>query len=314
MNSRGLNLVSDIYWYLILLSGILYSWFLILAAGKILPAMTMQVIFLLDALKFDNSIVGLVTSRLFLVNVVPGMLLLVLMVKYVKVMVGSVGNWLITQRAINNLAIEGVGVNYIWFRSKELAIFTAGFVRPRVYISSAVFGVHTQEEVRVMIEHEINHKNNHHPVKIWIANFVRSILLPIPGKNWLIDNYLTLVEVASDRFAEEKVNNKRPLVSALLKFQSQYFAPGVSYFNSQSERIKILVGQKRQQLRIPMAYYSLLLVMIFTGTVLVKNTNMFYDCQHLLECVKLLITPDSQPLVTLVNPVSNVFLTSDHCL
>ncbi|MFA4827014.1 MAG: M56 family metallopeptidase [Candidatus Shapirobacteria bacterium] len=313
MNSKRLNLISNLYFYLIAFSGLFYTALLVFASEKIIPAFMMQIIFLLDALKFDNSLIGLVTSKLFLLNVVPGIILIGLMIRYIKTLVKSIKSAGGAKAIANKLEIVGMAKEFSRFKSSEISIFTLGFFRPKIFISSAIFKTHNQEEISAMIEHEINHKNNLHPLKIFVANFVKSVLPVIPGKNWLIENYLTLVEVSSDQFSEDKINNKLPLVSALLKFQSQNFEPGMSYFNSQSERIKILVGQKKQFLKIPMAYYSLVLMVILSGALFVKNTNIFYDCQHLLKCIELLVTPNSQPLVTAIHPQSNVFSTSDHC-
>lgn len=313
MNSKRLNLISNLYFYLIAFSGLFYTALLVFASEKIIPAFMMQIIFLLDALKFDNSLIGLVTSKLFLLNVVPGIILIGLMIRYIKTLVKSIKSASGAKVIANKLEIVSMAKEFSRFKSSEISIFTLGFFRPKIFISSAIFKTHNQEEISAMIEHEINHKNNLHPLKIFVANFVKSVLPVIPGKNWLIENYLTLVEVSSDQFSEDKINNKLPLVSALLKFQSQNFEPGMSYFNSQSERIKILVGQKKQFLKIPMAYYSLVLMVILSGALFVKNTNIFYDCQHLLKCIELLVTPNSQPLVTAIHPQSNVFSTSDHC-
>lgn len=313
MNSKRLNFVSNLYFYLISLSGLFYTVLLIFASEKIIPAFLMQVIFLLDTLKFNNNVVGLVTSWLFLLNIIPGLLLISLIFRHVGALIKSIKSVKITKTAINNLKIIGLAKEFLKFKSNEISIFTSGFLRPKIYVSSAIFNTHSHEEVAAMVEHEINHKNNLHPLKIFIANFIKSMLPTIPGKNWLIDNYLTLVEVSSDQYSENKTNNKLPLVSALLKFQNQNLEPGISYFNSQSERIKILVGHKKQFFKIPIAYYSLVLVIILSSALIVKNSNIFYNCQHLLKCVELLVTPNSQPLVTSVNPQSNAFSTSDHC-
>ena len=154
-----------------------------------------------------------------------------------------------------------------------------------------------------MVQHEINHQKNYHPLKIFITGFIKSALPFLPGKNWLFDNYLTLIEVSSDNYSDELLNNKIPLVSALLKFQSHSFEPGVSYFNSQSERIKILVGQKKQGIKIPMAYYSVILFFFLSSTLLIKDSDLFFDCRHLLRCVEKLITSST----------SQIFFQSDHC-
>lgn len=313
MNSKKLNLISSLYFYLIAFSGLTYTALLIFATEKIVPAFVMQIIFFLDALKFDNSLIGLVTSKLFLINVVPGFILMGLIIGYIKTLIESIKSIGFTKEYARNLEIVGMAKEFFKFKSKEKSIFTLGFFNPKIYISTSIFNSHSQEEINAMIEHEINHRDNLHPLKMFVANFVKSVLPIVPGKNWLIDNYLTLVEVSSDQFSEDKLKNKLPLVSALLKFENQSFEPGLSYFNSQSERIKILVGQKRQLFRVPMAYYSLVLVLFLSGTLFVKNTDIFYDCQHLLKCVELLITPNSQPLVTAIHPQSNAFSTSDHC-
>lgn len=313
MSYKRLNLISNIYFCLILLSGIFYTVLLFIATQKIMPALIMQIIFFLDALKFDNSIVALITSKLFLINVIPGLLLLSLILRFGKSLIKSVNTLRKTSQFVKNLDIININPDFLKFLSPEASIFTSGFFRPKIFISSTLFKSHNRGEISAMIQHEENHKKNYHPLKIFITNFIQSLLPSIPGKNWFVDNYLTLIEVSCDQFSESKISNKLPLVSALLKFQNQSFEPNLSYFNSQSERIKILVGQKKQGLKIPMAYYSLLLVGILSSALLVKNTNVFYECQHLLKCVELLITPNSQPLVTAIHPQSNVFSTSDHC-
>lgn len=306
MSYKKLNLISDLYFSLILLSGIFYTVLLFFASLKIIPAFLMQVIFLLDALKFNRSLIELIVSRLFLLNFISGLLLSVLIYWYFQAAAKSLKNIASTKAIISGLSFIKSGRGYLKFKSSDPSVFTFGFIHPQIYLSSAVFGTHRRQEIVAMIKHEINHRNHFHPLKIFIAGFVKSILPLIPGKNWLIDNYLTLVEVSSDQFSEARTNNRLPLVSALLKFQVHSFEPGASYFNSQSERIKILVGQKRQFLKIPLAYYSLVLVVILSGTFFIKNTNIFYDCQHLLKCVELLVAPNSQPLV-------NTFYLPDHC-
>lgn len=313
MSYKRLNFATNLYFYLILLSGISYTTLLVFAIQKIMPASIMQIIFLFDTLKFDNSIVTLITSPLFLFNIIPGIFLIGLILKFGKSLIKFIKNIRTTRQMIRNLEIVKTNKKYLKFNSKETLIFTSGLVSPKIFISSALFKSHRPQELTAMIQHEENHKKNYHPLKIFVVNFVRSILPSLPGKNWLVDNYLTLVEVSSDQFSESKINSKLPLVSALLKFQRQSFNPGITYFNSQSERIKILVGQKKYMIKIPMVYYSLLLVGIFSSALLVKNTNIFYECKHLLKCVELLIAPDSKPILSPTIQYKNVTSVSDHC-
>lgn len=316
MSYKKLNFISNFYFALIFLSGFFYVALLIIASGKIIPALTMQIIFLLDVLKFGNNIFELITSQLFIVNIIPGIFLIGLIGMFGKTLIKSIKSIRSSNRLINNLEIIESNQEFFKFKSNEGLIFTSGFFKPKIFISSTIFKTHTLEEIKAMIQHEINHKKNFHPFKIFVANFIKSILPIIPGKNWLIDNYLTLVEVSCDQFSENKINNKLPLVSALLKFQNKNFEPinmGVNYFNSQSERIKILVGQKKQWIKIPIAYYSLILVIILSSTLMVKNSNIFFECQHLFKCVEILITPNSQSLITSINTLKTNISPSDHC-
>lgn len=316
MSYKKLNFISNFYFYLIFLSGFFYTALLIIAFGKIIPALTMQIIFLLDALKFGDNIVGLITSQLFLLNVIPGIFLIGLIIRFSKTLIKFTKSIWYGNRLISNLEIIEATKEFFKFKSSESLIFTSGFFKPKIFISSTIFKTHTLEEIKAMIQHEMNHKNNFHPFKIFVANFIKSILPAILGKKWLIDNYLIMVEVSSDQFSENKINNKLPLVSALLKFQHQGFdsiVAGVSCFNSQSERIKILVGQKKQWIRIPVAYYSLVLVVILSSTLMMKNSNLFFDCKHLLKCVEILVTPNSQSLITSINSPKSTSSFSDHC-
>lgn len=318
MSHRKLNFLSDFYFGLIVLSGLLYSAFLLVSSTKILPALAMQIIFLFDAVKFNDNIFKLIFSRLFLINVVPGLILLGLISRFIHALIKSIKSVKSTHLFIGALDIKKITVDFIQFQSNHGLIFTSGFFKPAIYISSALFQTHNQAEIAAMLQHEINHRINYHPLKIYLTNFVKSILPPFPGKFWFLDNYLTLVEVSSDQFSEDQIKTKLPLVSSLLKFQNQSFETGVSYFNSQSERIKILTGQKKQWQKIPIAYYSLVLVVLLSGTLFIRNSNIFFDCQHLLKCVEILFNPNSQPLITSVNssPAIPVIppTISGHCL
>lgn len=287
MTYKKLNFISDLYFCLILLSGILYPALLVIASNKIIPAFAMQIIFLLDTLKFNHPVVGLVTSSSFLLNVVPGIFLIGLIFQFTKNLIRSLKTLPVRQKIIGSL---------ILIKSNSSLIFTSGLLHPQIFISSALFKTHNRKEIAAMIQHETNHQKNLHPLKLFLAGLIKSVLPSVPGKSWLIDNYLTLVEVSSDQFAESKTNNKLPLVSALLKFNHQNFEPGISYFNSQSERIKILVGQKKQLIKIPLAYYSLVLVVLLSGSLFIKNSTIFFNCQHILDCVRTLASPHSQSL------------------
>ena len=313
MKSARLNSISNLYFSLIASIGIIYTTLLIIAFEKILPAFLMQIIFLLDAIKFNGNIWSLLASRSFLINVIPAPFLILFVLAYVVVFIRSLTCLKEMSAKIRQLRIVKIKNNYFEFKSSSPSIFTAGLISPKVYISSAIFTRHDTKEIAAMIRHEINHQKNHHPLKMFIANFVKSVIPRLPIKDGFINNYLVLLEVSSDKFSEEIVQNKLPLVSALLKFQEQNFEPSISYFNSQSERIKILVGQKKQHFKLPAAYFSLLLVTFFSTAILVKNSTFLYDCQHLVKCIEILMSPNSQPLSQELSSQDTTQFSSVHC-
>ena len=126
--SPKLNFLSNIYFWLILLSGFLYSGFLVVASQKIIPALLMQLIFLLDALKFNDNIVGLITSRLFLLNVIPGLILIGLISQFGKTLIKSAKSIHSTDLFINGLKIIKITQQFTQFRSDNSLIFTSGFL------------------------------------------------------------------------------------------------------------------------------------------------------------------------------------------
>jgi len=300
VNYKKLNILSDIYFSLILSIGISYITFLIFSFVKIFPGFAMQIIFLLDSFKFNNDIVALIISQIFLVNFIPGLLLFALILQFIKSIISLFKNIWQTKILINNLAITKTTNQYFIFNSKQLSVFTLGFLKPKIFISSSVFKTHNPSEINSIILHEINHQKNLHPLKIFISNFIKSFTPPIIGKNWLFDSYLTSTEVSSDVYSQNITNTNKPLVSALLKFQNQSFEvlpASISYFNSQSERIKILTGHKGLIQHLPMIYSSLVMVLIMASVLSIKNSNFFYECQHLIKCVETLMMSNSQPLI-----------------
>lgn len=300
MNYKKLNILSDIYFSLILFIGISYIIFLIFAFTKIFSGFAMQIIFLLDSLKFDNNIITLITSKVFLLNTISGLLLFTLIFQFIKSTINLYKNIWQTKILIKNLNISQSTNLYFVFKSKQLSVFTLGFFCPQIYMSTSVFKIHTKSEIKAMLQHETNHQTHLHPLKIFISDFVKSFTPTIPGKNWLFGSYLTSTEVSSDVYSQSIINTNKPLVSALLKFQNQSYktiSTSISYFNSQSERIKILVGQKQLIQNTSMLYSSLVLVLIMLSAISVKNSSFFYECQYLIKCVETLISPNSQPLI-----------------
>lgn len=319
MTYKRTNTLSNLYLYTIILSGLVYSAFLSVVANKIVPGFIMQVIFLFDSLKFNTNLFHLVFSQMFLLNTTSGLILITLFYSYIKAILFLVKSILTTRKVINNYQLVKITDSYKLYRSTENQIFTAGLLKPKIYVSTGLFRSHSKAELEAMIFHEKNHQNNFHPLKTLSTRFIQLLLPPMPGKNWLIDNYTTLTEVSSDQFAEYKIESKIPLVSALLKYQNPkpnpLLATVSNYFNSQSERIKILVGQKKQAVSTPLVYAFMVSILMFLSIGYFNNTSIFFNCHHLIDCLKVLVTPNSQPLLTSLNTniITTPLVSSDHC-
>ncbi|MFA6250097.1 MAG: M56 family metallopeptidase [Candidatus Shapirobacteria bacterium] len=299
MSDKRLNFKADVYLGLIITLGLAYLIILGTVLVKVFPGLAMQIMFAIDAIKFRSSLFLLISQNSFWINLLPGMLTVVLAGRWLKASVGLALKILRTNKFINGLKIVKATLRYRKFAAKEALIFTAGFIKPQIYVSSAIFKLNTSDEFRAMLWHEINHQKNFHPLKILICGYIKELLPPLPGKEIMVDSYLMLAEVASDNWSEKKNKSKVPLVSALLKFQHQSpqaLASGVSYFNSQSERIKILVGQNKQSFYRPMIYSFLMVLALTYGSLSAQNLNIFYQCPHLGKCLETLAVSKNEPL------------------
>lgn len=319
MTCQRTNKLSDLYLAIIILSGVIYTLLLGLFIIKVFPGFIMQIIFLFDSVKFNNSMSSLIFSQMFLINTTAGIALTTLLFRYIKALLITIKSIRLTHQVIGKSLTMKKNNRYYQFLSNTSQVFTAGLFVPKVYVSTNLIKSHTSKEVEAMIYHEENHQRNYHPLKTMIARLVQSFLPPIPGKNWLIDNYVTMTEVSSDQFAETAINSKLPLVSALLKWHklkpNPFLVTVSNYFNSQSARIHILVGRKGQPIKTPFAYALTITIIMFVSTLYLKNTSIFFDCRHIIDCITVLVNPNSRPLLISLNTnsISNPVITSDHC-
>ncbi len=311
MNYKKFNIISDVYFILISILGLSYIGFVIIAGQKIVPAFLMQIIFLIDAIK-SNHFFEFISSNLFLINSVAGMIWMFLFFKIIKSGINSfkrqriTNNWL---KKINSKKNENL---YI-FKSKEKLIFTAGFLNPKIFLSNVLDKTHTKQEMMAMIEHESNHKENFHPAKLIIIDFINKAIVGFPFKKWLFENYRIVIEIASDTKAENKIMDKKPIISALIKFNNNSnSAFNINGFNSQSERIKILLGKKKLSIKLPVIYLSFIFTLLFTSNSLITNNNIFFECKHLIDCVKEIVTNNDKHLLEKFKE-TNEIIPSSHC-
>lgn len=79
---------------------------------------------------------------------------------------------------------------FIVFNSEYNYAFTAGFLKPEVFISKGLVHSLTQGELDKIIKHEESHKRSYDPLKkLIVKTFIKSII-PLPRLNTLYTNFI----------------------------------------------------------------------------------------------------------------------------
>lgn len=183
--------------------------------------------------------------------------------------------------------------NYILVKSKEKFVFTAGLFHPQIFISQKLIKSLSQQELKVVMLHESYHKKEYDPMKIFIANLIRDSLPYLPGKKALFENFEILSELCADSFSEYKSQDKRSIISALLKLidvDSKFDHLAVSSFNLRNDRIKILLGRERFKFRGVFTIFILFTGFFLLNMYILNQTNIFLQCQHIMDCFNVLIS------------------------
>lgn len=168
-----------------------------------------------------------------------------------------------SRKAIRRLAIIGhanaatelppapPAASALIFDSSSPIAFTAGFLGPRVYISNALAGSLSREELQTVIAHESEHAQRRDPLWSLLATFGRDLLLPIPIVHWLYRHHRLETEFHCDAAACKQVGDRLTVASTILKVQKMSIGmpaplPGFSGLlcATVEMRIKRLLGQK----------------------------------------------------------------------
>ena len=94
---------------------------------------------------------------------------------------------------------------------------TMGFLKPKIVISTGLINLLTDDELKAVISHEIYHKDNRDPLKIFLLSLCASTIGYIPILKWFNHQYRIIQEVLADEFAIRKQETPVNLGSALLK-------------------------------------------------------------------------------------------------
>lgn len=94
---------------------------------------------------------------------------------------------------------------------------TMGFMQPKIVISTGLINLLTDDELEAVIAHEMYHKANRDPLKLFILSLCASAIGYIPILKCFNQQYRIIQEILADEFAIKQQKTSIHLGSALLK-------------------------------------------------------------------------------------------------
>jgi Zn-dependent protease with chaperone function len=153
--------------------------------------------------------------------------------------------------------------------------FCAGYLRPRIYVSSGALGVLSTDELAAVLAHEDHHRALRDPLRQASAQILSQALFFLPALRALGARWGDLAEERADHAAVQAARDKRPLASALLAFDGAT-PPGSSGISPQ--RVDSLLGRSARW-RLPSALIALSLATLSALIVLVWRVSAAASAQ-----------------------------------
>jgi beta-lactamase regulating signal transducer with metallopeptidase domain len=195
----------------------------------------------------------------------------------------------------NILHDERLGKQTIFIINNPLCCaFTAGLIDPHIYLSTAVCARLTAKELLAVILHELHHKINRIPLRLFILKILCELNYFLPINRSLLNLYTSASEMAADDNVVNLSGEPVELASALVKLSQPITAEklfaSASFFGKQCEtenRIKRLL-LPHEKLSTPGTFYfnMVSLSTLFVSTALCFP--LFYQHQILpdtTECM-----------------------------
>jgi hypothetical protein len=141
--------------------------------------------------------------------------------------------------------------------------FCAGWLRPRVYVSTAVLDRLSAAELRAVLAHEQHHRALRDPLRLAVGRVLCQALFFLPVLRPLHDRYGEVAELSADAAAVAAADGAAaPLASAMLALAAN---PSGDVVGISPERVDSLLGRPRAW-RLP---WTLLVAALVTLAVLV---------------------------------------------
>lgn len=113
--------------------------------------------------------------------------------------------------------------------------FSAGLLRPRIYVSTALLRRVSAAELEATLLHELAHVRRRDPLRCWLVELVVWSLW-FPGTSWLGLAHRASRESRADTLAAAEMGDDRPLLQALFKVDALSPVPGSCGLTSERER------------------------------------------------------------------------------
>ena len=127
--------------------------------------------------------------------------------------------------------------------------FCAGWLRPRVYVSTAVLDRLSSAELRAVLAHEQHHGALRDPLRLAVSRVLCQALFFLPVLRPLHDRYADVAEISADAAALEASGGAPgPLASAMLAVGA---TPAGGVVGISPERVDVLLGEARRAWRLP---------------------------------------------------------------
>ena len=290
MNYRVLNKLTSLYFVAVMAIGVIYLALIWWVFAKTISGTAMFLIYFLDSKRYGYDLASIGDMPWLWASLGLWLLSLVWLWKALVAGIKTVRKIMSTEKYVNGLKLLSRTGNKVRFDSASGEIFTAGMLHPTIYLVSGLNKTHSNREIQAMIAHEENHVRMKDPLRTTLVMMVGKSMPNFPMKEKMFRYFITLTELCADKSAEESLADGLPLITALykkLKMSNRSFSAGINYFNSQSERIGILVGKKKLNWGVNLGLMSGVMAGLLVFAYVITKSN-FYNCPHLSLCLSAL--------------------------
>lgn len=277
---NNLSFKKIIYFYTFLAAGVFYTLFLFTFFLQIAKSCFTNLLLYFNQ---DISWSRFLTSKDFLINSLGILFFTILLSKFVFALVKISYKIYLTNSKISKLSYTLH--NNIRLITEPGIVFTAGFLKPQVYISKDLKTKLSKKEFNAVLNHELKHKKDFDPLKKVILEFLKDILPSLPFKNEIFGSLNLIIELCADEYAN-KTSEKESIVKALVKIikTSDYYNLSLSGFNEQKERINILTGNNLFNHKRFIYMIIFLLSVTIYPAFFIANNSYFNKCDNLESC------------------------------